>query len=91
MRNYLLYYLLHKGPNEGLEAIRKALNKQKYQTISMDRLILLAECILNNNIFEHKRKHFKQLQVIVRENKFAPPYVFLLWGYLEENTFSFIC
>ena len=48
----------HKG---GLEAIRKALNKREDQTISMDSLILLAECVLKNNVFEHNMRYFKQL------------------------------
>ena len=37
---------------EGLEAIRKALHKRKDQTISMDSLFILAECVLKNNVFE---------------------------------------
>ena len=38
---------------EGLDARWKALDKQEDQTISADSLILLAECVLKNNVFEH--------------------------------------
>ena len=43
---------------EGLEAIRKALDKREDQTISTDSLILLAECVLKNNVFEHNMRYF---------------------------------
>ena len=46
---------------EGLIAIRKALNTRKDKTISTDPLIELAECVLKNNIFEHEKSVFKQL------------------------------
>ena len=80
-----------------MDAIKKERNKlkklklKKCETISMDILILLAECVLKSNISEYKRRYFKQLQVTARENAFAPPYTFLFLGYLEENIFSFIC
>ena len=41
--------ILHE---EGLIATRKALDTRKDQTISADSLIHLAECVLNNNIFD---------------------------------------
>ena len=46
---------------EGLEAIRKAIDKWENQTISTDSLILLAECVLKNDVFEHNMRYFKQL------------------------------
>ena len=46
---------------EGLETIRKALNKREDQAISTDSLILLAECVLKNNVFEHNMRYFKQI------------------------------
>ena len=59
---------------EGLEAIRKALNKREDQTISTDSLILLAECVLKNNVFEHNMIYFKQLNGTAIRTKFARPY-----------------
>ena len=40
---------------EGLIAIRKALDTRKDKTISTDSLIELAEYVLKNNIFEHDK------------------------------------
>ena len=40
---------------EGLIAIRKALDTRKGKTISTDSLIKLAEYVLKNNIFEHDK------------------------------------
>ena len=68
---------------EGLEAIRNALDKQEDQSISTDSLILLAECALKNNVFEHNMRYFKQLQGTAIGTKFAPPHAILFIGYLE--------
>ena len=73
---------------EGLEAIRKALDKQEDQTISTDSLILLAECVLKNNVFEHNMRYFKQLQGTAIGTKFAPPYAILFMGYLEDKVLN---
>ena len=70
---------------EGLEAIRKALDKREDQTISMDSLILLAECVLKNNVFERNMRYFKQLQGTAIGTKFAPPYATLFMDYLEDK------
>ena len=70
---------------DGLEAIRNALDKREDQTISTDSLILLAECVLKNNVFEHNMRYFKQLNGTAIEIKFAPPYVILFMGYLEDK------
>ena len=70
---------------EGLETIRKALDKQEDQTISTDSLILLAECVLKNNVFEHNMRYFKQLNGTAMGTKFAPPYANLFMGYLEDK------
>ena len=40
---------------EGLIAIRNALDTRKDKTISTDSLIELAEYVLKNNIFEHDK------------------------------------
>ena len=73
---------------EGLEAIRKALDKQEDQTISTDSLILLAECVLKNNFFEHNLRYFKQLQGTAIGTKFTPPYAILFMGYLEDKVLN---
>ena len=70
---------------EGLEAIRKALDKLEDQTISTESLILLAGCVLKNNVFEHNLKHFKQLNGTAIGTKLAPPYAILFVGYLKDK------
>ena len=70
---------------EGLEDIRTALDKREDQTILTDSLILLAECVLKNNVFEHNMRCFKQLQGTAIGTKFAPPYATLFIGYLEDK------
>ena len=67
---------------EGLEAIRKALDKREDQTISTDSLILLTECVLKNSVFEHNMRHFKQFQGTAIGTKFPPRYAILFMGYL---------
>ena len=73
---------------EGLEAIRKALDKREDQTISAESLILLAEYVLKNNVFEHNMRYFKQLNGIAIGTKFTPPYAILFMGYLEDKILS---
>ena len=70
---------------EGLEAIRKAPDKREDQTISTDSLILLAECILKNNVFEHNMRYFKQLNGTAIGTKFAPRYAIFFMGYFEDK------
>ena len=70
---------------EELEAVWKALDKREDQTILTDSLILLAECVLKNNVFEHNMRYFKQLTGTALGTKFAPPYTILCVGYLEDK------
>ena len=46
---------------DGLVAMRKALDAREDKTVSTDSLIELAECVLKNNIFEHNTSFYKQL------------------------------
>ena len=49
------------------------------QNILTKTLILLAESVLKNSVFEHNMRYFKQLQGTAIGNKFAPPYTIFLW------------
>ena len=66
-----------------MEAIQKALDKWEDETISTDSLILLAECVLKNSVFEHNMGYFKQFNGTAIGTKFAPPYAILFMGHLE--------
>ena len=73
---------------EGLIAVRKALDTRKNKTISTDSLIELAECVLKNNIFEHDKSVFKQLRGIAIGTKMVPPYAIIFMDSLEEDILS---
>ena len=60
--------------DEGLAAIKAALEKREDKSISTDSLMDLAECVLKNNIFEHNSRYFKQKQGTAIGTKMAPPY-----------------
>ena len=75
---------------EGLEAIRKALDKREGQTISTNSLILLGECVLKNNVFEHNMRYFKQLHGTAVGTKFASRYAILFMGYLDDKMLNFL-
>ena len=73
---------------EGLIAIRKALDTRKDKTISTDSLIGLAECVLKNNIFEHGKSVFKQLKGTAIGTKMGPPYAIIFMDSPEEDILS---
>ena len=73
-------------PNEeGLLAIREALDKRTEKTISTESLMDLAECVIKNNVFEHYTKIYKQKQGTAIGTKMAPPYAILFMASLEEK------
>ena len=71
--------------DDGLAAVKKALDKRDNQSISSDSILELAECVLKNNIFEHNSKTFKQKQGTAIGTKMAPPYAILFMADLEEQ------
>ena len=81
-----LYPNIHH--EEGLIAIRKALDTRKDKTISTDSLIELAECVLKINIFEHNKSVFKQLRGTTIGTKMVPPYAIIFIDSLEKDILS---
>ena len=71
--------------DEGLIAMRKALDLRKDKRISTESLIELAECVLKNNIFEHNLSFYKQLRGTAIGTKMAPPYAIIFLGDLEKD------
>ena len=71
--------------DEGLAAIRNALDERQEKTISTDSLVELAELVLKNNIFEFNSRVYKQKQGTAIGTKMAPPYAILFLDYLETN------
>ena len=73
-------------PNqEGLEAMREALDSRLNKSISTESLVKLAETVLKNNYFEHGTEHFKQKKGTAIGTKFAPPYSIIYMGRFEEQ------
>ena len=59
------------------------------QNILTKSLILLAESVLKNSVFEHNMRYFKQLQGTAIGKKFAPPYAILFMGFLEDKVLNY--
>ena len=71
--------------DEGMIAIRQALEMREDKSISTDSLIELAECVLKNNMFEHNSLFYKQLRGTAIGTKMAPPYAIIYMSYFEEK------
>ena len=70
---------------DGLAAIREALDSREDQKISTDSLVELAELVLKNNYFEHNGKTYKQKRGTAIGTKFAPPYAILTMDKFERK------
>ena len=68
---------------DGLVAMRKALDEREDKTVSTDSLIDLTECVLKNNIFEHNTSFYKQLRGTAIGTKMA-----WLEAWLRERGYS---
>ena len=71
--------------DEGLKAVRNALDSREDKTISTESLLELAECVFKNNIFEHNIKFFKQVRGTAIGTKMAPPYAIIYMDELERG------
>ena len=80
-----LYPSMHH--EEGLIAVKKAIDTRKDETLSIDSLIELAECFLRN-IFKHDKFVFKLFRENTKETKMAPPYAIIFMRSLEEDILS---
>ena len=70
---------------DGLAALRKALDTREDQRISTHSIMELAELALKNNYFEHNSRTFKQEQGTAIGAKFAPPYAILTLDDFEQK------
>jgi len=71
--------------DDGLAAVKKALDSREDKTISTESLLELTELVLKNNIFEHDNRFFKQKQGTAIGTKLAPPYAILFMDDLEQK------
>ena len=70
---------------EGLEAMRKALDSRENPEVSTATLMDLADLVLKNNYFTHNGRTFRQKRGTAIGTKFAPPYSILFMGDFEER------
>ena len=70
---------------EGLSAMKTALDKRAEKAVSTESLCELAELVLKNNIFEFNEKVYRQLRGTAIGTKMAPPYAILFLAELEER------
>ena len=70
---------------EGLSAIKNALDGRQKKEVSTESLCELAEIVLKNNIFEFNEKTYRQLRGTAIGTKMAPPYAILFLAKLEET------
>jgi len=73
---------------DGLDALRDALNGREDKSTSTESLLDLAKCVLENNVFEHDGKVFRQIQGTAIGTKMAPNYAILFMADLEEKLLS---
>ena len=71
--------------DEGIAAVKKALERRDDKSISSESLLELTELVLKNNIFEHNGEFFKQKQGTAIGTKMAPPYAILFMDELENT------
>ena len=70
---------------DGLKALKTALDSREDKSISTDSLFELAKCVLENNVFEHNGRVFKQKQGTAIGTKMAPSYAVLFMDDLERK------
>ena len=70
---------------EGLSALKTALEKRPEKPVSTESLCELAELVLKNNIFEFDEKVYRQLRGTAIGTKMAPPYAIIFLAELEER------
>ena len=68
---------------DGLKAMKEALDKREDQSVSTETIMELGELVLKNNYFEHNSKIYKQKRGTAIGTKFAPPYAILFMGDFE--------
>ena len=71
--------------NEGVGAIRDALETREDKIISTESIVELAECVIKNNIFEYDNTYFKQKPGTATGTKMPPHMPSYLWKIKFKN------
>ena len=78
----------HTPHNEGLDAIRHALDGKENQETPTNLIVDLAELVLRNNNFEFDGKHYLQTLGMAIATKMAPAYANIFMDRLEQRLLS---
>jgi len=78
----------HIPHNEGLDAIRHALDGRENQETPTNLIVDLAELVLRNNNFEFDGKHYLQTLGTAIGTKMAPAYANIFMDRLEQRLLS---
>ena len=70
---------------DGLEALREALDKRKTQKVATGKLVKMAEFALKNNYFQFSDKVYQQISGIAMSTKLAPPYACIFIDQVESK------
>ena len=78
----------HIPDEEGLQIMKKYLDKREDQSVTSENLYKLAEVVLKHNYFEFGQDVYKQILGTAIGTKFAPPYANIFMAGLEEEIFK---
>ena len=78
----------HTPHDEGLQIMKKYLDKREDQSVTSENLYKLAEIVLKHNYFEFGQDIYQQILGTAFDTKFAPPHVNVFMTGLEEEIFK---
>ena len=78
----------HIPHDEGLQIMKKYLDKREDQSVTSENLYKLAEIVLKYNYFEFGQDVYQQILGTVIVTKFAPPHANIFMAGLEEEIFK---
>ena len=73
---------------EGLQIMKKYLDKREDQSVTSENLYKLTEIVLKHNYFEFGQDVYQQILGTAIGTKFAPPYAKIFMAGLEEEIFK---
>ena len=67
----------------GLQALEEALENRHHKQIPTDKLVAMAQFVLQNNFFEFNNDFLQQISGTAVGTKFAPPYPLIFMAQIE--------
>lgn len=75
--------------DEGISAVKEALNTRPEQVPPTSVLTHLVRLILTNNVFRFKQTYYRQIQGTAMGTKMAPSYAILFMAHLEQELLQY--